>query len=209
MMSQRPDAAPRNGAEMVRVSSRSSRWARKGRTLGDIHQRRAVVMGIGFDVAGAVGPQDRHQHQRGFPDTPQGVVRGVPQRRLVGARRGERRLEVGTDELDLAQRTIDRLECQRGMFRQHLGIVEGGVLGGVDRGQIAGAQIGEEDGQDHRSKEYPERGNGAFRAARQFARERLQQHCQPGREPRRCGDCHRGIGRELEAARIVLPEIQK
>jgi hypothetical protein len=153
------------------------------------------------------GPGDRHQHQRSLLQMAQGVVRLLPQRRFV--RRGERRLEVRTDQLDLAKRSVDCLEGQCGVLRENLGVVAGGVFGGIDFGDIADAQADKEGSHDHHGKENAERGNGAFRAARQFTRDRLQQHCQPGREPRRCGNCHRGIGRELAAARTVVPEIQK
>ena len=110
-------------------------------------------MRIGFDVAALVGPDDRHQHQRRFLQAPQSVVCAPPQRRLVRARHGDRRLQIGTDELGLAERAIDRLEGQRGVLRQDLGIVAGGLCGEIDLGAITGVQVGNEDGRDRNGKE--------------------------------------------------------
>ena len=90
--------------------------------------------------------------------------------------------------MGLAERAIDRLEGQRGVLRQDLRIVAGGLCGEVDLGAIAGVQIGNEDGRDRNGKENAECGDGAFRAARQFARNSLAQPfqavCETPRESR-------------------------
>jgi hypothetical protein len=149
-------------------------------------------------VAVPVGPPDRHQHQRALLYLAECLVGTMVQCRGIGSRHGQRRLEIGTDELDFAQRPVDRLEGQRGVLRQHVGVILGAVGGVVDLGTVAGTQVGEEEKRNGEGEEYSERADREFRTARESAHRCPQRPRERGLQtrPQRCrsGPCHDRVG---------------
>jgi hypothetical protein len=158
--------------------------------IGDIESGRGPRVRPGSVVAVPFGPPDGDQHQRALLYLAERFVGTTLQRRLVGPRHGQRRFEVGADELGFAQRAVDRLEGQRGLLREHLGVILGAVAGLIGLGAVAGPQVGEEEERDGEGEENSERADRRLRAPREPAHRCPQRRRQPRQQRYRSGTCH-------------------